>query len=340
MSTAIAPQQTERRQWHDQRVGRFTASTMGKLMAEPRSKAAKEAGEFSEGAKTLIAKKATERVKGAPIHTHADFSMRRGTLLEHAAIHLLSQHWKPIDACTYMAYRDNSGATPDGLVREPGTPTMDIKCKEDESMLLQYAASVPNNDFEALKAWDRDEAYQIATQAAAAGSTRAYLIYFTDKLPAIRIDDEQAETCNRIMEMIGEKLFTLTGQPHEYRLCMNDGEYGFAFVARWFDIPAEVVAIINKALDRAEVECVRMVGVFRDELSRSEEPQVEAEIEQLVDPVPNDRERFNAMVHHLKDFPEPIGLKSAIAQQSYMKIKQHVKAALDIAQGTLTKDLE
>lgn len=266
--------QTDRAAWKNTRVGKFTASTIGKLMAEPRAKAAQEAGEFSEGAKTLIAQKATERIKGHPIHTPSNYSMRRGTLLEHAATNLLSTYWKQIDQCTYMDYGTNAGATPDGLVAEPLTPTVDIKCKEDETDLLLFADSVPDNDFAALKSWNRDEAYQVAMQARAAGTTRGYLIYFTDKMHTVSIPKEEADECNNIMEWIGEKLFTLTGRPHEYRLNAIEGRYGFAFIARGFDIPAEEFDRIDRVLERAEVECMNMVERFRMHLSPSKE-QVE-----------------------------------------------------------------
>lgn len=258
MNTLTAPQQTDRQAWHNTRIGRFTASTMGKLMTEPRSKADKDAGNLSETALTLVKNKAVERVIGRPLHTPANFSMKRGTLLEHAACYLLSIYWEALDACTWMPIGDNSGATPDFLKRDnsPG----DIKCKESEAEIFDFATEV--NDWDSLMAFNKDEAWQLAVQALAAGTTNATLIYFTDKVAAVHITDEEFQTCNAIMEVMGDKLFDLTGQVYDYRFNSNQGNPGFMFVAKNIEIPVEAFDRIHKVLDRAEVQCMEYVKQY------------------------------------------------------------------------------
>ena len=230
---------------------------MAVLMTEPRAKAAKEAGGFSEGAKKLISAKATERVTGIPVWTPANFDMKRGTLLEHAAVYLLSKHWQPVYGCTWMPIGENSGATPDGLLKD-GTP-LDIKCPSSQVDILEFADQVPENDWEALLEWHKGYAWQVATQAMAAGTKEASLLYFTDRLHTIAIDDEDAQLCNTIMETIGDKMLQITGQMYDYRLSADQGRNGYTFAARRFTIPPEAFAKINTVLSVAEVECQRMV---------------------------------------------------------------------------------
>lgn len=251
-------QQTDRQAWKQTRIGRFTASTMGKLMTEPRSAADKAAGKLSEGAMSLIKAKAVERVTQRPSHTAATWSMRRGVLLEHAACYLLSQYWQPCYACTWMPIGDNSGATPDLLLRD-GSPG-DIKCKEDEGLLFDLATEV--HDWNSLLKWNKDEAWQIATQAMAAGTTKATLLYFTDKLQSVKITQEEYQAANGIMQVMGEKLFELTGQMYEYTMEFADGNPGFMFVAKTIDIPTEAFDRIKAVLERAEVECDKWVKMY------------------------------------------------------------------------------
>lgn len=251
-------QQSDRQAWKQTRTGRFTASNMGKLMTEPRNAADKAAGKFGETAMSLIKQAAVERVTGRPSHTAATWSMRRGVLLEHAACYLLSRYWQPTYACTWMPIGENSGATPDFLLRD-GSPG-DIKCKESEGLLFDLATEV--TDWNSLLKWNKDEAWQIATQAMAAGSTKATLLYFTDKLQSVKITREEYDMANATMQVIGDKLFELTGQMYEYTFDHGNGEPGFLFVAKTMDIPQEAFDRIRLVLERAEVECDKWVKLY------------------------------------------------------------------------------
>ena len=157
MSTLNAPIQRDRQAWSAERIGAFTASTNGDLMTEPRSKAAKEAGELSETAKTLIAQKATEVVKGAPIKGPLSYDMKRGMALEHAMRYLLTQYWRQVDG-TSLQHNGVLMATPDGLLRngEPG----EIK-NTNEVEMMRFGDEVPDGDWQALKAWSKTYAYQM-----------------------------------------------------------------------------------------------------------------------------------------------------------------------------------
>src|SRR5574343_714292 len=251
MTTLTAPVQSDRAAWHGTRVGRFTASTIGALMTPPRSKGKT----WSDTALTLIATKAVERLTGQPVQTAANFSMKRGTLLEHAATYLLSQHWQPVDACTWMPIGDNSGATPDGLLRD-GSP-VGIKCPENPVTVLEFGDAVPDGDWLALLDWNRTYAWQIATQALAAGSDRASLVYFSDRLPWLQWQEDERDTCNAIMSAVGDKLFNLTTQVYDYHI--QPTCEGWAYVARSFGIPQEAFDQLEEVLKRAEVECLSLM---------------------------------------------------------------------------------
>lgn len=260
-----APLQTDRKAWKDSRVGRFTASTIGALMTDPRSKAAKEAGEWSETAKALISQKAVERLTGKPIQTPANYAMKRGTLLEHAAVHLLSDLWQTINECTWQPLWDNCGATPDGLLND-GTP-IDIKCPEGEQQVYEFADQVPDGDWEALLKWNKTYAWQIATQALACGTDRACLVYFTDRIKMHPVSKEDADMCNAIMEAVGDKLFNLTGTVYEYRLNTDGGSYGVAYVVRSFKFTPEVFSKIQMVVEAADRECENLVKRYQGSLN-------------------------------------------------------------------------
>jgi hypothetical protein len=252
-------QQNDREQWKQSRTGRFTASKIGKLMKRGRPKDA----EWGETALSVIKTAAVERVMGQPVHTFADFAMKRGTLLEHAATHLLNIYWKSgnVFGTTWMPIGDNAGATPDFMLRDGSVG--DIKCPSDVSKLFDFAAEVSNGDFAALLKWDDDYAYQIATQAIASDTDTAHLVLFHDGLCKQAITEEEYQTVNGIMQVIGDKLFNLTGQMYDYTFARAAGGPGFAYVARTFTITPDVKQSILDRIKAAEVICEQYLEQYR-----------------------------------------------------------------------------
>lgn len=264
-------QQANPTAWHDARLGKFTASTIGKLMQQPRmtkdmnERAAAGAVFFGEGAHSMIAQKAAERVSGVREHNVSTYSMKRGTALEPAGIHLLSQDWTPIDGCAYMPYGTNSGATPDGLVFK-GRGTMDLKCPEAFTDVLRFGAEVPDGDFDALERWDKGYAWQIMHQAKCAGVTEAWLVYFTDRLPWIKLDDTDMDAVHDIINFACDRLSEGDVYPYSYQF----GSRGFAYVARRFELTQERSERIDRVLAAAEIECVNMVYNFKNILNQNQ----------------------------------------------------------------------
>jgi hypothetical protein len=240
---------------------------------------------FGEGALTYIAEKAAERVACLPIQSSPTGSMRRGTVLEFAALFLLTQYWKPVDGCLTKFYGDNAAATPDGLV-DDATATMDLKCPESFADVLRYAEEVPDGDFDALEAWNKTYAWQVMMQAKASGLKYGYLVYFTDRMPWVKLTDEDQEHVRLILETACERASQESEYPYHYTFASD----GFAFAARRFELTEERSKRIDQVLQAAEVECVTLAETYRTLMAGSREqaeviasPTIAASVQDLVD---------------------------------------------------------
>lgn len=350
METNLAPQQTDRKAWGSDRIGAFTASTNGKLLTEPRSKAAKEAGELSETALVLIAEKATEIIKGKEIRSAWSWEMKRGFVLEAAMKYLLGKHWQEVFDCL-MQRTGIWIATPDGLLSN-GEP-VDIKCTNEVDMML-FADQVPEGDWEALKKWNKGYAYQVATQAKACGTTHGNLVYCTDQIKVIALDHHDIIKIHgeglhdELGGLIGaacQRLFDEIGTQFTYQFNDAYNEPGFAFIARRFEIPAGEIELLEKAITAAYEHRDRMIPRFRAHLAPSVE-EVENTVTELIEgadietPAQHDIRAFENMAQHLIDMPWPATLNSELATHALTMIQAKVKDALAITMGTLKKDLK
>ena len=242
MSTHLSPE----------RIGRFTASRFGVLMQQPRTKEAREAGAFGAQGHDYIAAKAVERVTGIPMDDDAPhtFSSRRGLSLEPAALHLLGSHWQECRACTWQPYGTHLGSTPDALVNG-GREPMDLKCPASASDVIRFGLEVIDGDFDTLLAWDVMYAWQVMVQALTCGADRAHLVYFTDRLPIIKITDSDRERAQDLIDVAAAHHSDATGYPWSYQYASD----GFFFVARSFNLTQPIVDRIGSALDRAVTLC-------------------------------------------------------------------------------------
>lgn len=104
--------------WDKIRLGRFTGSGNGKLFTEPRAKADKDAGKFSQTALTYIEEKATEIVTGEAIGEFSSKATDWGNEWEEHAIRELAKSLGVTDDNLvlkphFVVYGDYSGASPD-----------------------------------------------------------------------------------------------------------------------------------------------------------------------------------------------------------------------------------
>lgn len=167
-------------EWTETRKGRFTASEIWKLFTEPRSKADKEAGKFSQTAESYILEKAVELATGyRPKFTSKE--MEHGIIneAEGFSAFLDFQH---DEGWTYHPNKffpigDNAGASPDGARRNGfGDPmdVVDIKCPQP---LTFFSLKAEGDKLEV----EAKYFYQLQMQMLATGANRAYLCYYLAK---------------------------------------------------------------------------------------------------------------------------------------------------------------
>lgn len=250
--------QTDRGAWKDTRVGRFTASTFGALMTQPRSKADRDAGRFGATAMNLIRAKAIERLTGQWMNDVDTPLMRRGLLLEPAALYVLNNHWRPCDPTTWQPLGDNFGSTPDALVNR-GRATMDLKCPGNAADVVAFADEVIDGDFASLLAWDSNYAWQIMCQALTCGVRECWLVYFTDRLDIHALRDDERDVVQALIDHRAEQHSQESLYPWEYTYASG----GYFYAAKSFTLTEEIERAILSTLDRAEMECLRTMDRLR-----------------------------------------------------------------------------
>lgn len=121
--------------WDKLRLGRFTGSGISALMTDPKTKAAKEAGEMSETAKKYIYEKVMETVTGQSANEATSRAIDWGNEWEEHALRQLqialgspeeSTELKP----SFKLFNDYFGCSPDAFMvhKEFGPVGCEIKC--------------------------------------------------------------------------------------------------------------------------------------------------------------------------------------------------------------------
>ena len=242
------------------RIGRFTASRFGALMQQPRSKEARDAGAFGAQGRDYITAKAIERVTGIAMEDGAPHTSgsRRGLLLEPAALYLLSGAWIKCSDCNVQIFGTHLSSTPDALVNG-GREPMDLKCPVNPSDVVRFGLEVVDGDFDTLIAWDAMYAWQIMVQALTCGADRAHLVYFTDRLPIIKITGRDREHAQALINDAAARYSDLHGFPWQYDFATD----GFFFVVRSFSLTDEIRDRIISTLDRAASACTSTEDAVR-----------------------------------------------------------------------------
>jgi len=123
--------------WNQARVGRFTASEMFRLMTEPRTNKAKEAGELSEGAMTYVQTKVAEVLTGQPKAESYAYPLVYGKELEPQAIeYFLKKTGFSYEPAMFVPFGDHSGGSPDGYINE--IEGLEIKCPFNSENMVDY----------------------------------------------------------------------------------------------------------------------------------------------------------------------------------------------------------
>jgi exodeoxyribonuclease (lambda-induced) len=121
-------------EWFEQRIGRFTASEIYKLMG------VKGLGETG---KTYILEKAIEQLYGKEEDDFVSYDMQRGIELEPLAFakfyELMQLKFVDVENCGFFVFGKSAGASPDGLVGDDAI--LEIKCPKKETFFKLVATN-------------------------------------------------------------------------------------------------------------------------------------------------------------------------------------------------------
>lgn len=125
--------------WQHDRLGKFSASQIYRLMTEPKIKADKEAGNLSDGAMTYVLECVAESLTGQ--RAKDEFTSKFtdwGVQHEPIAKAIYEQVFKcKVTDTGHIAYDKHSGGSPDGLVGEDGL--IEIKCPYTITSHLEHS---------------------------------------------------------------------------------------------------------------------------------------------------------------------------------------------------------
>lgn len=146
-------------EWELSRMGCFTGSEISDLLTEPRTKAAKEAREMSETAKSYILKKAAELVTGT-VRDFSNAAVEWGNSYEKEAAEELQKLYPELEYYgsenqKFFPLTRFSGGSPDMV---GGTLVGEIKCPENPANHLEYCLL---NSQEDLLKCNKDYYHQI-----------------------------------------------------------------------------------------------------------------------------------------------------------------------------------
>lgn len=252
--------------WMAQRAGRFTSSVIGTLMQKPRmtkdmiAMEAEGSEFFGEGAQTLIAEKALEKVTGQVFTAPSTWAMKRGTALEAAARYIVSEaSGMSLGLGSWQGMGADTGGTPDAFTADGDT--VDIKCPAAPIDIVRFGTEVHDGDFASLLLWDRGYAWQTAHQAWVSGSKRFHLLYFTDMLATATLSDSARAAAQDLVTLACPEGFT-------YTLASD----GFTYVVRSFALTPELAGAMERRIAAAAVERDRLAEQFRAVLAENGNP--------------------------------------------------------------------
>jgi hypothetical protein len=165
-------------EWRDIRAGKFTASEMWRLMGEPRSKAAKEAGEWSDEATTYINIKVAEEITGQIHDSGSAMSLEWGTDMEPVAKeHFEKTTSREVSSSGFKLYNAHAGGSPDGFV---GDFLLEIKCPFNSGNHVEYMKLTKGIELqtEFPKIW-----WQIQSNLLFNDSVMCYFVSFDPRFP-------------------------------------------------------------------------------------------------------------------------------------------------------------
>lgn len=151
-------------EWFNARKGRFTGSSISKLMGIKALGKTGESHAFEKAIEIVFGKNEDEQF--------TTFDMQRGIDLEPVAFNkfkeLKGDELGKVEECSFFAYGVNSGASPDGLVGLDAV--LEIKCPKSEkffNLVANGAAAI-----------DKEYLYQMQCEMMCTNAKKAYFMNF------------------------------------------------------------------------------------------------------------------------------------------------------------------
>jgi len=159
--------------WSQARLGKITASKVFNLFTEPRSKAAKEAGELSDGCQTYLNSLLAEMATGTT-RSISTYAMEWGHQYEPEAMLSIRESLDKPDSLEYFGadnpqffkYSSISGGSPDGVA---GKTVFEVKCPEDPAVHWKILGW---KSWEDVKANKKEWWYQVQMNILAVAKSR------------------------------------------------------------------------------------------------------------------------------------------------------------------------
>lgn len=161
--------------WIQDRLGKFTASEIHRLIGEPKSTQNKEHG-LTDAAQKYCWEKIGERLSGVPASNEfINERMMRGIELESVArAEFEKASGLTVTDAVFVPFTECAGGSPDGYVGHQAI--VEIKCPDTDTH-LQYRMIQEDSDFPKAYYW------QIQANLLFTNSTWCYFISYDDRLP-------------------------------------------------------------------------------------------------------------------------------------------------------------
>jgi hypothetical protein len=175
--------------WHNARLGKFTASEIHKLMGKQG---------LGETGKSYAFEKAVEIVFGYQENDFVSYDMQRGIELEPLAFNKFKElkelNFIDVETCSFFSIDKNSGSSPDGLVSNDSI--LEIKCPKLET----FAKLVATNKI------DPKYFLQMQKQMSDTKRSKAYFFNYT-VLDGIEYWHEiEVLRCNETIELMNKRI--------------------------------------------------------------------------------------------------------------------------------------
>lgn len=212
----IEAQEQRSSQWRDARAGKFTGSEVWKLLTDPRTNKAKEAGAWSETAMTYIKTKVAEELTGLVHETGPAYPLVWGEEQEESAKSWYKNlYGVEIKRAGFIAFTDHAGVTPDGYA---GESVAELKCPYNSANHVEYLTWKSWVD---LKENKPEYWYQIQTEILFSKKPKGLFISYdprmildVHKMQVIEVfpdTDDQQRILDRIDKAIKTKIQIIKG---------------------------------------------------------------------------------------------------------------------------------